>query len=49
MEYTDASGSVYGVARIHFKRLSNRWIRKAQGSETKESNSFKRQVMVKES
>ena len=29
-EFTDASGSVYGVARIHFQRVSNRRLRKGQ-------------------
>jgi len=29
IEYTDETGSHYGVARIHFKNLSNRRVKKS--------------------
>ncbi len=30
VEYSDAKGEVFGVARLHFKSLSNRRIKKSR-------------------
>ena len=41
-EYTDAEGDVYGIARVHYQRLSNRRIRSGQAPST----SFQKKIMI---
>jgi hypothetical protein len=45
VEYSDAEGTVFGVARLHFKSLSNRRIKKSK----KYAGSFERMMLVDES
>jgi len=42
-EYTDAAGEVYGVARVHFHRMSNRRLKEGQIP----ANNFQRQMLLK--
>lgn len=41
-EFSDSTGSDYGVARIHFKNLSNRQVKKSK----KYSGTFEKHLLV---
>ncbi len=44
IEYSDSNGDGFGVARIHFKNLSNRRIKKSN----KYSGLFEKQMLLEE-